>query len=191
MTDGRIGAWHELTRPVEGFGRYARSMPLNIDTHASLHRYRARCEWSGSTGAGYEAYDRRHTVSAPPVLLSFDLSADPAFHGDQNLLNPEQLVVLAAASCQLLSFLTVAARARIDVLEYHDEAEGVMPEDDLPMRLTSILLRPTIRVASGTSEERVTHLVEVAHRECYIANSLRTEIRVEPTVITGPNAAPR
>jgi organic hydroperoxide reductase OsmC/OhrA len=101
-------------------------------------------------------------------------------------LNPEQLVVLAAASCQLLSFLAVAARARIDVRRYEDEGEGTMPEDDLPTRLTSILLRPTIWVAPGPSAERVAHLVEVAHRECYVANSLRTAIRVEPTIIIEP-----
>jgi organic hydroperoxide reductase OsmC/OhrA len=38
-------------------------------------------------------------------------------------------------------------------------------------------------VAPGPSDERVAHLVEVAHRECYVANSLRTDIRVEPTII--------
>ncbi len=61
-----------------------------------------------------------------------------------------------------------------------------MAEDGAPTQLTSIVLRPTIRVAVGTDEERVRHLVQVAHRECYIANSLRTEVRVEPTVVLGP-----
>jgi organic hydroperoxide reductase OsmC/OhrA len=96
-------------------------------------------------------------------------------------LNPEQLLVLAAASCQLLSFLAVAARARIDVRRYVDEGTGTM--DDPPTRLTSIVLRPTIWVAPGPSDERVAHLVEVAHRECYVANSLRTDLRVEPKII--------
>jgi organic hydroperoxide reductase OsmC/OhrA len=41
-------------------------------------------------------------------------------------------------------------------------------------------------VAPGTSEQRVKHLVEVAHRQCYVANSLRTEVRVEPTVLVEP-----
>jgi organic hydroperoxide reductase OsmC/OhrA len=102
------------------------------------------------------------------------------------MLNPEQLVVLAAASCQLLSFLAVAARARIDVRRYEDQGEGTMPEDDPPTRLTSIVLRPTIWVAAGQTEERIAHLVEVAHRECYVANSLRTDIRIEPTIIIEP-----
>jgi organic hydroperoxide reductase OsmC/OhrA len=147
------------------------------------HEYEVRCQWSGSTFVGYEGYERDHVASAPPATQQLELSSDPAFRGNANLLNPEQLVVLAAASCQLLSFLAVAARARIDVIHYEDEAIGVMPEKDLPMRLTSISLRPTIRVAAGTSVDQVKHLVEIAHRECYVANSLRSEIVVTPTVI--------
>jgi organic hydroperoxide reductase OsmC/OhrA len=146
------------------------------------HRYRARCTWSGSTGQGYEHYEREHTASALPARNGVVLSADPAFRGQPEQLNPEQLVVMAAASCQLLSFLAVAARARIDVLDYHDEAEAVMPEDEQPVRLTRITLRPRILVAPGPTVERVQHLVEIAHRECYIANSLRTEVIVQPQV---------
>ncbi len=150
------------------------------------HHYNVRCHWSGSTGAGYEVFSRAHDAEAPPAGLSLRLSGDPSFGGDATHLNPEQLVVLAAASCQLLSFLAVAARARIDVRRYEDEGEGTMAEDDPPMRLTAIVLRPTIWVAAGPSDERVAHLVEVAHRECYVANSLRTDIRVEPTIVIEP-----
>lgn len=62
---------------------------------------------------------------------------------------------MAAASCQLLSFLAAAARARVDVL-------GV--------------------AAAGPTAEQVTHLVDVPHRECYIANSLSAEVTVAPQV---------
>lgn len=148
----------------------------------AAHTYRARCSWSGSTGVGYRHYRREHTASAPPAVGSLRLSADPAFLGQPDWLNPEQLVVLAAASCQLLSFLAVAARARVDVLGYDDDAEGIMAADDHPARLTRILLRPRIILRSGPTEDRVRHLVEVAHRECYIANSLRTDIDVQPHV---------
>jgi len=147
------------------------------------HHYHVHCEWSGTTGVGYDAYDSGHTAAAAPAAARLELSSDPAFLGDPRLLNPEQLLVLSAASCQLLSFLAVAARARIDVLHYEDDGEGEMPEDDQPARITSIVLRPKIRVAAGPTDARVRHLVEVAHRECYIANSLRTEVRVEPTII--------
>ncbi len=152
----------------------------------AVHRYSVRCHWAGSTGAGYEVYSRAHEGSAPPAERPLVLSADAAFRGDAALLNPEQLVVLAASSCQLLSFLAVAARARVDVLRYADEGEGVMPDEHSPICLTSIVLRPTIWVAPGTSEERVKHLVKVAHHECYVANSLKTDVRVEPTVVVEP-----
>jgi organic hydroperoxide reductase OsmC/OhrA len=91
--------------------------------------------------------------------------------------------VLAASSCQLLSFLAVAARARIDVVDYRDDAEGEMPDDEQPMRITRIRLRPRITVRGEVNEKRIRHLVEVGHRECFIANSLRTEIVVEPEVV--------
>jgi organic hydroperoxide reductase OsmC/OhrA len=140
------------------------------------------CSWTGSTAAGYDAYDRAHTATTDPPTVSLSLTSDPAFRGDPALLNPEQLLVLAASSCQLLSFLAVAARARVDVIAYEDDAEGVMPDDERPMRITRIDLRPRITIAGDVARERVEHLVEVAHRECFIANSLSTEIVVTPTI---------
>ncbi len=150
---------------------------------AHVHRYQTRCTWSGSTGVGYEHYRRDHEMSATPATAALALSSDPAFRGDPSRLNPEQLLVMAASSCQLLSFLAVAARARLNVLSYEDDAEGIMPEDDKPVRIVAIHLRPRIVLATGSAEEaRVRQLVELAHRECYIANSLKTEITVEPVI---------
>jgi organic hydroperoxide reductase OsmC/OhrA len=152
------------------------------------HRYTVRCRWEGSTAVGYDAYRRQHEASAPPAEASIRLSGDPAFRGDPALLNPEQLLVLAASSCQLLSFLAAAARARIDVVAYEDDGVGEMPEDDKPVRIVRIVLRPRITVVGDVKEERVRHLVEVGHRECFIANSLRTEIVVEPEIEIRPGA---
>ncbi len=148
---------------------------------AVTHEYRATVSWSGSTGAGYEHYSREHTSTAPPAKAALTLSSDPAFRGDPALLTPEHLLVLAAASCQLLSFLAVAARARLDVVDYQDNAQAEMPEDRKPVHITRIVLKPVIQVRAGATLERLNHLAQVAHRECYIANSLKTEIIVEPT----------
>jgi organic hydroperoxide reductase OsmC/OhrA len=57
-----------------------------------------------------------------------------------------------------------------------------MPEDDKPVRLTSITLKPRIVVRPGPTEERVRHLCELAHEECYIANSLTTEVLLDPRI---------
>jgi organic hydroperoxide reductase OsmC/OhrA len=148
------------------------------------HRYAARLAWSGSTADGVAHYTRAHEATCPPAAhpQPLPLSADQAFKGDPAKLNPEQLLVLAASSCQLLSFLAVAARARIDVVAYEDDAEGEMPEDDRPMRITRITLRPAITVSGDApDDERLRQLTDTAHRHCFIANSLTSEMRVEPT----------
>ncbi|HYV16103.1 MAG TPA: OsmC family protein [Conexibacter sp.] len=158
--------------------------PAAAEPHT--HRYHTHLTWSGSTAGGIAAYDRSHTMNAPPAAIALALSSDPAFRGDPAKLNPEQLLVLAASSCQMLSFLAVAARARIDVVAYEDDAEGFMPEDDRPMRIARIVLRPHIAIRGEVSEERLRRLVETAHRECFIANSLRTEIAIEPRFSHSP-----
>ena len=140
-------------------------------------RYEARSHWSGSTGVGWEGYDRAHTASAPPAEAELTLTTGES-KGDPRHLNPEQLVVMAASSCQLLWFLHLAAKARIDVVEYEDHAEAEMPED----RLTRIVLRPRIVVASEVTDERIAHLSELAHEHCNIANSLVTEVALEPRI---------
>jgi len=153
----------------------------------TTHTYRTTVAWEGSTGVGYDSYDRTHAARADPAAVDLTLASDPAFHGDPALLNPEQLLVLAASSCQLLSFLTVAARAHIDVVSYRDEAEATMTEGGGPMRVDPIVLAPVITVAGAggpsdqPSDERLRHLCEVAHQECFIANSLRSEVVVNPT----------
>lgn len=149
------------------------------------HVYHARVQWSGSTAAGYRAYSRAHTAYALPARQRLDLSADPHFHGDADLPNPEQLLVLAASSCQLLSFLALAARRHVDVLGYADDAEGLMPPDAVPQRITRITLRPSIRVSPDTDAAVVDRLVHEAHEQCYIANSLSSEIVIDATIAVG------
>jgi organic hydroperoxide reductase OsmC/OhrA len=145
------------------------------------HLYCAHVHWTGDTGLGWEHYERAHSAEAPPAKQQITVTTGES-KGDPSQLNPEQLLLMAASSCQLLWFLHVASKARVEVVEYEDQAEAEMPADDLPMRLTRIVLRPRIVVRDGATEERVRHLCELAHRECYIANTLATEVEVKPQV---------
>jgi len=152
------------------------------------HRYAARLTWQGTTGSGYDEFSREHRVSPggkQPVVMS----SDPHFRGDPALVNPEELLVMAASSCQLLSFLAVAARARIDVVDYTDEATGLMPEGGPVMSVTSIHLQPTIVLADGSRTDRMQRLVELAHQQCFIANSLLSRLIVDAKVFVGTELA--
>ena len=143
-----------------------------------IHRYETRLRWTGSTGLGWEGYDRAHEASAPPAEQRLTLTTGEA-QCDPRHLNPEQLLVMAASSCQMLWFLHLAAKARIDVVEYEDEATAAMPEG---AALSEIVLRPRIVLGSEAGEERVAKLVRTAHEHCNVAASLRTPIAVEPRV---------
>lgn len=117
------------------------------------HSYSTHLEWTGSTAGGIRAYSRAHTAVTDPPTQQLDLTADKAFRGDPALLNPEQLLVMAASSCQLLSFLAVAARAGVTVLGYTDDAQGWMDMADKPERVGRIRLAPVIEVAEGTDPD--------------------------------------
>jgi organic hydroperoxide reductase OsmC/OhrA len=160
-------------------------IPPLPDADHPVHRYRATCAWSGSTASGYETYHRAHVVTTPPVAEPWTMSSDAAFGGDPRRVNPEQLLVASAASCQLLSFLAVAARARQEVIAYRDQAEAVMPEGEKPLRVTDIYLRPHITVPPPADEAKLRRLVEVAHRECFIANSINAAIHISPEFSVG------
>ncbi len=102
----------------------------------TTHTYRTQLAWQGSTGVGYHGYPRRHRGVAP-ASPEIELSADPYFGGEAARLNPEQLLVLAASSCQLLSFLAVAAQDGVDVLDYTDEAEATTSTSAHPLAARS------------------------------------------------------
>jgi organic hydroperoxide reductase OsmC/OhrA len=150
----------------------------------STHLYEARLHWTGSTGLGWEHYDRTHSVTAPPAGQELRVTTGES-KGDPTILNPEQLLLMAASSCQMLWFLHLASKARIDVVAYEDEASAVMPEDDPPVRITEIVLRPRITVAGDASDERVRKLVDTAHEHCFVANSLNSSMSIEPSVVRG------
>ena len=147
----------------------------------ATHRYETQVHWTGSTGLGWEHYERTHSATAPGVAQEVAITTGES-KGDPSILNPELLLLMAASSCQMLWFLDVASRARVDVVEYRDEAIALMPLDQEPVRVSEIELRPHIVVTGEVSEERVHKLVDTAHRHCFISNSLNSNLTINPTV---------
>ena len=141
---------------------------------AGTHEYAVGLVWEGNRGKGtsaYTSYDRRFrvTVDAKPDLLG---SADPAFRGDPQLHNPEELLLAAVASCHMLFYLALCARSGIRVLRYSDAACGTMAV--LPSgggRFVAIALRPRVTLARGSDPARAEALHARAGELCFIANS--------------------
>lgn len=150
---------------------------------SETHLFESHVEWSGSTGAGFDNYGRDFTGGAVSSESPLKISADPGFAGNPAALNPEQLLLLAASACQLLSFLASAALSRIDVVEYQDSATAEMPVDEKPIRVSRIRLRPKITIAGEARSDRLERLVKTAHKNCFIANSVNSEVVIEPEFI--------
>jgi organic hydroperoxide reductase OsmC/OhrA len=147
----------------------------------ATNTYDTRVHWTGSTGLGWDHYDRAHAATAGEAEQEVRLTTGES-KGDPSMLNPEQLLLMAASSCQMLWFLHLAAKARVDVVEYEDEATASMPTHQHPVRITEITLRPRIVVAGDASEPRIHKLVDTAHEHCFVANTLNAKITLQPTV---------
>ncbi|MET7952188.1 OsmC family protein [Micromonospora sp. NPDC005324] len=147
------------------------------------HEFAAEVRWRGSTKNGYRAFSRMHYGSAPPSTAQLTLSADPTFRGDSEHLNPEQLLTIAASSCLMLTFLSIAAMQKIEVVNYEDSARAVMPRDSIPMRITTVFLNPIVTIGETEDVEMVEQLILRAHSECFIANSLASDAQLVPTVV--------
>lgn len=105
----------------------------------------------------------------------------PAPMSDPSAVDPEEALVAAVSSCHMLFFLAFAAKAGFVVDRYRDEAVGTMGRDDRgKTAITEVVLRPDIAFSgAGPDAAALADLHHRAHEACYIANSIRGEVRVE------------
>jgi organic hydroperoxide reductase OsmC/OhrA len=152
------------------------------------HHYKARLTWDGNRGDGtstYQGYGRewRIEMAGKPALQG---SADPAFRGDPERHNPEDLFLAAISSCHLLTYLALCAKFGVNVIAYEDRASGVMREDARGGgKFEEVLLEPVVTIANEEQRERALELHERAHELCYIASSCSVPIRHRATIKCG------
>jgi organic hydroperoxide reductase OsmC/OhrA len=95
-------------------------------------------------------------------------------------VDPEEALVASAASCHMLTFLYLAAKAGFNVESYTDNAVGEMTNDDGKHWISRITLDPQIEwIGDAPDGEQLAELHHAAHEGCYIANSIRSEIEVK------------
>ncbi|MEU5882623.1 OsmC family protein [Spirillospora sp. NPDC047279] len=157
---------------------------------AKSHHYEVEVVWTGNSGtgtSGYRAFERSHEIRAEgkPVLAG---SADPAFRGDPERWNPEELLVAALSQCHMLWFLHLCVGAKITVTAYTDRPYGTMAETpDGSGHFEEVVLRPHVTVTDPSDAERAVALHERAHQMCFIANSVNFKVHHEPTA-AGPGS---
>ncbi|WP_334132642.1 OsmC family protein [Silanimonas lenta] len=148
-----------------------------------MSEHTATLAWTrGDATFTYETYSRDHRLVFENGLETLASSA-PAYAGNPKALNPETLLVGALASCHMLTFLAVCAKRGYVVERYEDSASGRLDKNaEGRMAITHITLRPKVAF-SGEKQptaEELERLHERAHANCFIANSVRAEVEVQP-----------
>jgi len=147
----------------------------------------ATISWTLQPGADFARgrYSRVHTLSFDGGVTttgSASPSVVPLPWSDPAGVDPEEMFVAALSSCHMLTFLDLARRASFVISAYADTAEGVLTKNDHGAHwISSVTLRPDIAFDGPAPDEvTLTALHEAAHHTCFIANSVRTDVRVEP-----------
>ena len=149
------------------------------------HRYAVEVRWTGNTGEGtksYQSYARTHEIISgrKPTIAG---SSDPAFRGNEDRWNPEDLMVAAVSACHKLWYLHLCAVAGVNVVAYVDRAQGVMIEDaKRGGYFTGVTLRPEVTVTADSDVAKAAALHHDAHEKCFIANSVNFPIACEASI---------
>lgn len=136
--------------------------------YSRIHR------WEFDGGATIKA-------SASPHIVPEPLS-------DSSVVDPEEAFVASLSSCHMLWFLSIAAKKGFIIENYEDHAIGIMGEDDQgKLAITKVILHPSVQYATEAypNERQNDHLHSEAGKKCFIANSVKTDIQVEPTIEIG------
>jgi organic hydroperoxide reductase OsmC/OhrA len=150
------------------------------------HRYTADLLWQRRADESFtdQRYSRRHELrfdGGAVLPASSAVSSVPLPWSDPTAVDPEEMLVASIASCHMLWFLSLAAKAGHVVERYRDAAEGVMTKNAAgKLWVSQVTLRPQVNFAEGRgpTAEALDSLHHRAHEECFIANSVRTEVRV-------------
>ncbi len=133
-------------------------------------------------------YSRKHLLrfdgglevpgSSSPHIVPLPMS-------DASAVDPEEAFVASLSSCHMLWLLSIAAEQKFRVDRYFDAAIGVMEKNaEGKMAITVVTLRPEVRFSGERlpTREQISQMHHEAHEQCFIANSVKTEVRCEPVL---------
>ena len=140
-------------------------------------------EWKRETpDFSYQGYNRDHDWTFD-AGITIRASAAPAYLGNTRCVDPEEAFVASLSSCHMLTFLAIASKKQFVVDGYHDEAVGILGKDAAGrLAITNVTLRPKVQFGGekAPNPEELARMHEQAHHACFIANSVKTEVIVEP-----------
>lgn len=142
----------------------------------------ARIVWSLTGDFASGQYSRAHEWrfdGGAVIAASSSPSIVPLPFSNESAVDPEEAFVASLSSCHMLWFLDLARRAGFVARHYEDDASGVMARVGGKLCITRVTLRPRVLWQVAPTRDREAALHHAAHEECFIANSVRTEIVID------------
>ena len=149
--------------------------------YKDMSEHKVTLKWErGGAEFSYQKYPREHTWSFDGGH-TMTATAAPAYFGNPAHVDPEEAFVASLSSCHMLTFLAIACKQRFVIDSYEDEAVGRLEKNaDGKLAITHVELRPKITWDGDRkpSAEELDKMHHAAHKNCFVANSVRTVVTV-------------
>lgn len=140
---------------------------------APIYFYETEIEWQGEK-------DLRVASGKLPAIAA---GAPPEFKGREGLWAPEHLFIASLNSCYMLTLLAIAEFSKIAIVSFSSSAKGKLEKvAGSSYQVTEIVVKPRVVTASVTDLARMPRIFEKAKENCFVSNSIKSTIKIEPEV---------
>lgn len=139
------------------------------------HSYNVSLQWE---------QDRKGILRSPELPQSIEVATPPDFpKGMPGIWSPEHLFIAAAASCLMTTFLAIAENSKLEYSAFACTAQGIVDKVEGKFQVTEIVLQPSVIVANESLVEKAQRVLDMSERNCLITHSMKTAVKMEPTVL--------
>jgi len=143
-----------------------------MEVRSKTYTYRTKVRWT-------ERKIGRIAAAGKPDI---QVATPPEFKGHEGIWSPEDLFVASANICLMTTFLAFAERAGLAFTIYESDAEGRLELVEGKFQFTTITLTPTLTLKPGEEASKAREILEKAEANCLISNSMKCQVRLEPTI---------
>lgn len=138
------------------------------------HYYETEVGWMGQ---------RRGYLRSSADLPVLEVASPPEFNGHEHTWTPEHLFVASLNSCYMATFIAMAEASKLDIVSFTSSAVGKLEKvEGKGFRVTEIVLKPTLVIKFDYDAERAQRILEKAETNCFISNSILTEVKLETSI---------
>ena len=135
--------------------------------------YHNTLKWKGEKKADLKFMESEQEI---------EVATPPEFGGHENIISPEDLFVSSANVCFMTTLLGTIKNMGVELISYESDAEGILETVDKLKIFTKIIIRPKIKARE--TEEKIRMILGHAEKRCLVANSMKTQVIIEPVIMT-------